>query len=290
MDIRFISSLLEVIRTGSIAAAARNQMLTPAAVSQRIKSLEHQLACELLNREGHAAKPTEACLSLIPRLTHLVEETAALKIDLDHSGMFGDLRVGVISTALTGVLPNVIQLLSFHAPNLKLQIFPGTSSSLYDKLLDKTLDVILVVKPPFVCPKYLKLEHLYSEKLGLICHKSNSLNITESLVHLPYIQYDRLAWGGAIADSFLLENDIPVNTLCELDALESIAMMVKNEMGVSLTPIWQGLRDFSSHVKILPIQQNRFARQIELISHRQVGKERLLSTFSTCVLNVASKL
>lgn len=289
MDIRFVSSLLEVIKTGSIAAAARRQMLTPAAVSQRIKSLENQLGCVLLNREGHSAKPTEACLRIVPRLTHLVEESLALTSDLDESGMSGSLRIGAISTALTGILPSVIDELSTMAPNMNIKIQPGTSSSLYNELLDKVLDAIIVVDPPFVCPKYLKIEHLYTEWLGFIGHKTNSLDITESLNQLPYIKYDSLAWGGAIADSFLLEMSITVRTLCELDGLEAIAMMVKNKMGVSLTPIWKGLEVFSNDIRIVPIDNTRFARQVKLISHRQVGKERLLSTLSQSLQSAAGR-
>jgi len=268
LDIRFLSSLLEVVNTGSIAAAARNQMLTSAAVSQRIKALEQSLGCSLLNRSGHSAKPTEACLRLLPRLKHLVAETQALQNDLDQTGLSGDLKVGAVSTALTGIMPSVIQQLTTHLPDLNLQISPGTSTNLYQQLLDKSLDVIIIVKPPFVCPKYLQTSTLYTEQLGFISSDTNTLSIKESLLKLPYIQYDRSAWGGAIADSYLLDCDIAANTLCELDALESIALMVKRNMGVSLVPIWQGLEEVANNIKIQPISGKEYQRHIQLITHR----------------------
>ncbi|TMN88925.1 LysR family transcriptional regulator, partial [Pseudoalteromonas sp. S558] len=117
MDIRFISSLIEVVDTGSIAAAARNQMLTPAAVSQRIKALENSLACKLLNRAGHSATPTSECLKILPRLKRLVSEVDALQSDLDETGLSGELKLGAISTVLTGLLPSTIQYLTTSAPN-----------------------------------------------------------------------------------------------------------------------------------------------------------------------------
>ena len=140
-----------------------------------------------------------------------------------------------------------------------------------------------------MCPRYLKLEHLYIERLGFICHKTNSFDISESLIQLPYIKYDNFAWGGAIADAFLLEKSIAVNTLCEFDGLEAIAMMVKNKMGVSFTPIWKGLEVFSNDIKIIPIDNTRFARQIKFISHRQVGKDKLLSTFLQPLQSVSGR-
>ncbi|WP_305417582.1 LysR family transcriptional regulator [Photobacterium leiognathi] len=42
MDTRFLETLITVVEQGSIAAAAREQLLTPAAVSQRIQSLERE--------------------------------------------------------------------------------------------------------------------------------------------------------------------------------------------------------------------------------------------------------
>jgi len=284
VDIRFISSLIEVVDTGSIAAAARNQMLTPAAISQRVKALEASLGCQLLSRAGHAAKPTAECLKVLPRLKHLVSEVDALQGDLDETGLSGNLRIGAISTAISGLLPEIIQSLAVGAPKLNLQIFPGTSAHLYNQLIEKKVDVIIIVTPPFVCPKYLKLTALYSEQLGLVSNTNNELNITASLLTKPYIQYDRNAWGGAIADSYLVDNDIHVKSLCEIDALESIVLMVKREMGVSLMPIWRGLEDVADRISVLPIPSKKYQRHITLISHRQVGKEPLVRAFSEAAL------
>jgi len=284
LDIRFISSLIEVVDTGSIAAAARNQMLTPAAVSQRIKALENSLACKLLNRAGHSATPTSECLKILPRLKRLVSEVDALQSDLDETGLSGELKLGAISTVLTGLLPSTIQYLTTSAPNLSLQIFPGTSAYLYKQLVEKKLDVIIIVTPPFICPKYLKITPLYSEKLGFVCSLENKLNVEESLITMPFIQYDRSAWGGAIADSYLIDKDIHVKPLCEIDALESIALMVSRGMGVSLMPIFKGLEEGKHNIKVLPISGSKYLRHISLISHLKVGKEPLIKALLDAIL------
>ena len=284
MDIRFISSLIEIVDTGSIAAAARNQMLTPAALSQRIKALEVALGCQLLSRAGHTAQPTAACLKVLPRLKRLVSEFDGLQGDLDDTGLSGELKVGAISTALTGLLPSAIQSLTKSAPDLNLQIFPGTSAYLYQQITAKKLDVIIVVTPPFVCPKYLKLTPLYDEQLGLMSSSNSEFGIKEALLSKPYIQYDRAAWGGAVADSYLLDHNIAVKPLCEIDALESIVLMVKREMGVSLMPIWRGIEEVASGIRVLPISGKKYQRAITFISHRQVGKEPMINAFSEAIL------
>ena len=78
MDTRYLKSLIAVVDCGSIARAARLENLTAAAVSQRILALERQLGLELLVRIGHEAKPSLACLDLLPRARAIVNEVALL--------------------------------------------------------------------------------------------------------------------------------------------------------------------------------------------------------------------
>lgn len=72
MDTRFLESLVAVVETGSIASAARLQNLTATAVSQRIPALEVEFDTPLLSRSAHSARPTEACLNLLPRAQTLL--------------------------------------------------------------------------------------------------------------------------------------------------------------------------------------------------------------------------
>jgi molybdenum-dependent DNA-binding transcriptional regulator ModE len=55
MDIRYIESLICVADLGSISQAATAQGLTPAAIGQRIASLEKHFGVLLLDRTSHRA-------------------------------------------------------------------------------------------------------------------------------------------------------------------------------------------------------------------------------------------
>ena len=83
-----------------------------------------------------------------------------------------------------------------------------------------------------------------------------------------------------ISDSYSVNNNIAVKSLCEIDALESIVHMIQRDMGVSLLPIWKGLEDVASNIKILAIPEKKYQRHISAISHRQAGKEPLIKIFS----------
>jgi LysR family transcriptional regulator, transcriptional activator of the cysJI operon len=60
MDSLNLKTLIEVVRTGSFSKAADNLFVTQSAVSRRIKCLEEEYGCPLLDRSGITVKPTGA--------------------------------------------------------------------------------------------------------------------------------------------------------------------------------------------------------------------------------------
>jgi len=283
MDIRFLESLIAVVETGSIAGAARLQYLTAAAVSQRIQALEKDLDCELLSRSGHAAKPTETCLNLMPRARKLVREAEALKGDIDDSAITGTLRIGAISTALTGLLPLVLRRLLKAAPKVVPQITPGTSKTLFDALLSGTLDAGILVEPPFALPKSLTQQNIRREPLLLLSKGTHDRSLHQILSTEPYICYDSNSWGGRVAERYLADNRLFPVTLCELDALEAIQILVEEELGVSLVPYWSGLQPEKNQLTVHLIEDERYLRRIVLITATLPQQPNIINKFKECL-------
>ena len=108
MDTRFLESFVAVVENGSMAEAARRLNLTPAAVAQRIHALEDDIGARLLARSGRAMRPTEAGAAILGRARHLVQDIRDLKsIASDETA--GELRLGAVSTAISGMLPAVLK-------------------------------------------------------------------------------------------------------------------------------------------------------------------------------------
>ncbi|NQZ32613.1 MAG: LysR family transcriptional regulator [Oceanospirillaceae bacterium] len=286
MDSRFLQSLIAVIETGSIAAAAREQNLTAAAVSQRIKALENTLQTTLLLRSGHSAIPSDACLRLLPRAKSIVAQVSLLRGDLDPTGLTGEIKVGVISSLLSSVMPNCVRQLSTQAPGLLLQIVPGTSKDCYRQLLAQEIDIAIVVEPPFTVPKAIEQQHLLSQPLCFISAQQCS-DIPAALSSQAFIQYDQQAWGGAIAKRYLVDHQLQVQTLCEIDALETISLMVASNMGVSLIPHWQGMSQIAANLQVLPIKDKRYQRNISMLSHKLSEKKLLVSALQDTLMQLS---
>lgn len=283
MDIRFLESLIAVVEKGSIAEASRKQAITPAAISQRIQALERELNCQLLNRVTHKAKPTEACLNILPRAKKLLSESRALHADVDKTGLSGTIRIGAISTALTSMIPKTLKKLGQFAPNAKLKITPGTSASLYEALQKEQIDAAILVKPPFPIPKHFSYQVLRTEPLVLLSDHRITDSVEDELNNYPYIRYDPASWGGRIAEQFIIDHDIVKESICDLDGLETISVLVMQGLGVSLVPKWPqiyfGKKSVEGELWSKQIHDTAYNRELVLISSYYPDRPQLINKF-----------
>ncbi|MFT7671634.1 MAG: DNA-binding transcriptional LysR family regulator [Gammaproteobacteria bacterium] len=277
MNIRYFESLLHIVELGSIAKAARVQNLTPAAVGQRIIALEKHFNTPLLNRSQHKAVATRACVDLLPRIRGLVKGFHDLSDQIDPSGLEGKFHIGAISTALTGLLPSAVHQLAEQAPRLNLQIRPGTSNSLFNDLQEGSIDAAIIAAPPYEVPRRFQVNILRSEPLVLLSHHQTQHSIRDQLQQDRYICYDSQSWGGLKANQYLKDNNIDIEPYYELDALEAIEKLVKQNMGVSLVPLWSGLDTLDTDLKTTEINNSLYHRNIILVTPATSKRPRIVS-------------
>jgi DNA-binding transcriptional LysR family regulator len=239
MDTRFLETFLVVAEHGSLAEASRRLGITSAAVAQRVQALDEEVGMPLLIRAGRQVRPTEAGLAIIEQSRRILSDVRHLRTIAARDEPSGDLRLGVISTALMGILPSALKRLRKSVPDVEVFILPGTSNSLYQHLTEGTIDAAILVRPPFTIPKTFEWLRLRSERLVLICPKDWSDVDAHTLLETrPFLRYDRNNWGGRVADHYLQTVGITPREWLELDSLEAIAVMVGHGLGVALVPDW----------------------------------------------------
>lgn len=239
MDVRFLESFVAVAECGSIAEAARRLNLTPAAVAQRLRTLEQELGQSLVSRVGRTVRPTASGLAVLRHAQPLIEGVRDLKAIAANDLPAGQLRLGATASALTGLVPDIVARLSELYPRIELFIQPGASVNLYHAVLAGELDASIIVRPQFPVPKSAGWLTLRDEPLVLIAPVGMHLDDPHSVIRQqPFIRYDRNQWGGQIVDRYLRRNDLKVREWMELDALDAIAALVDRGLGVAIVPDW----------------------------------------------------
>jgi DNA-binding transcriptional LysR family regulator len=153
MDTRFLESFVTVVDSGSIAEAARRLNLTPAAVAQRIRTLESEIGAPLISRSGRTVRSTEAGAAILGRARDILGQVRDLKSMASSDVPSGELRLGAFANAISGILPGVLALLTKKYPQLDVYIRRCPSAEAYRGVLDGDLDAAIIIQPPFAIPK-----------------------------------------------------------------------------------------------------------------------------------------
>lgn len=257
---------MEVVERGSLAAAARHLQLTPAAIAQRIDALEKEIGVGLLARSGRVVRPTVAGGAVLDKARTFLNDLRNLKSIAVGQTVVGEFRLGAVTTALTGYVPQMLSRFMSSYPDVGVFIEPGTSRELFDQVRDDRLDVAMIVKPEFPLDKSLMFEPIADEPFIVICKPDLAHRTAEDLLtNEPLIRYDRGHWGGRLADSYLLERKIKTTDRLELDSLEAIAVLVDRGLGVSLVPDWSNPWPAGLDVAKVKLQKGRPVRSIGLI-------------------------
>lgn len=239
METRFLQTFLSVTETGSMAETARRLNITPSAVTQRIRALEAEIGLPLLQRSGQRIEATPAGARSIAQARQMVVLADDMKASQASEGESGLLRVGVIHTALTGLLPDILIRLRRKRPGIDLYLVPGASGDLYTQLSEGELDAAIIVKPHFHLPKALEWMPMHQEALLFIAPKGSADGDPRVMLRSePFIRYDRNHWGGRAVDRYLRQQRIRPQERYELDSLEAIVVMVSRGLGVSIIPDW----------------------------------------------------
>src|SRR5690606_8614469 len=136
-----------VSKARSIAAAARQLNLTPAAVAARIKTLEEEVGTPLIQRAGRYTRPTEAGMRILPAAEAMVRDARNIIAVANNPKQFGELRLGVATSTLADLTPELLSRIYRALPSLKVYISSGASTELYGSVVARELDAAIMVEP-----------------------------------------------------------------------------------------------------------------------------------------------
>jgi len=133
----------EVVRCGSVRAAARKLNVAPSAISRQIKDLEAQLGTQLLEKTSTRLRPTAAGEAVARHASNVIKDlsyTRAVVADLNGLRR-GHVSIVAAQATSTDFLPHAISELKNRFPRVSFDCdFTGTAN-IVPRLIDGTADV-----------------------------------------------------------------------------------------------------------------------------------------------------
>ncbi|TWB06289.1 LysR family transcriptional regulator [Bradyrhizobium stylosanthis] len=269
MSIRQLRTLVAIADGGSFNAAAQRLYITQSAVSMQMKALEVDMRAKLFDRASRPPVLNARGWRLVDEARQIIERYDALRLlaSTSTAGLTGSLRLGVIPSVATHLLPQTLSRLRADHASLRIQVQSGLSPELAFKVESKALDVAIVTELERLDPAIV-FEPISKEELKVVIHNDLARgSIADLLRAHPFIRFDPAMGVGRLIDATLRERRMPVNDFMEFDSIETMVRMVKLKLGVAIIPV--GLFSFGSADELRSIPFNPpVHRRIGVVARR----------------------
>jgi DNA-binding transcriptional LysR family regulator len=194
VDFKALETFLWVATLRSFRGAAEKLNTTQPAVSMRIAQLEDFLGIRLIERDRRRVSPTQKGREMLGYAERLMRLRAEM-IDAvgDSSTMRGLVRLGVSESIVHTWLPVLIERVNAAYPNLELEIEVDISPNLHEQLLNKELNLGLLLGP--ISHPALQSRPLCSFPVGFVCSDKIRFGKTrielEDIAKWPIITFSR---------------------------------------------------------------------------------------------------
>ncbi len=144
-----LKTFLEVVRHGSIRAAAASLMVTEPSVSAGVASLQRELGVALVERQGRGIRVTPAGQEFAGYASQILGlyEKAARRAR-EKAGQTAQLRLSAVTTAGEALMAPILKLFLQREPGVELWMEVGNLQGVFDSLLSYQVDLGIGGRPP----------------------------------------------------------------------------------------------------------------------------------------------
>ena len=257
IDPLLLKSFVAVVESGSFTRAGERVFLSQSTVSQKLKRLEDQLGCELLDRSGRYIAPTPQGERLLSHARQILKMMGEMVEELREGDWQGEIRLGVpedfASHSLTPLLGRFIQT----GPTTRLNVTSDLSHRLWQQFSAGEHDLVLIKQRP----GHTVGQACWPEPLAWIDSANTPVYMQDPI---PLVVFPV---GGLYRDEMMhaIESAGKRWRICySSTSLESIRSAVSHGLGVSLIPARLAQ---STHQILTPGQGFAALPALELVLH-----------------------
>lgn len=170
MDLRLLEIFLAVVDELHFGRAARRVHLSQPALTAAVARLEHSLGTRLFDRTSRRVTLTATGAALEPRARALLSAADDVRVAVGRTarGELGTVRVGVVGTALLGLVPRLVRAVRRRHPGIDVVLREQTGAEQAADLRGGALDLGVLHAAPGDVPVGLDLLVLPPEPLTLV--------------------------------------------------------------------------------------------------------------------------
>lgn len=283
MNLQQLEYIIAVDRLKNFTRAAEQCYVTQATLSAMVKRLEEELDVIIFDRKGSPVITTDVGKEIIREAEILIRNASRIK-DLvgQRKGLIkGTLKLGIIPTIASSLLPLVLSKLLETFPEMKLEIQELVSDEIVSQIKSGRLDAGIIATP--WKDESIEENILYYEALMVY-----GIDEMERKYLLPNELKGEKIWlleeGHCLRDQFInycslkKKKSTPENLKFEANSFETLLNIVDQMGGLTLIPeLYHRLLPEERRKKVRQFQEPLPVREISLIYHRPYAKIHLIN-------------
>ena len=222
-----------VARLGSFKAAAEELMITPSAVSHRVRSLEALLGATLFDRIGQGIRSTPHANRLAEAVRRAHREISAAWTEIHAETQPATLRLLCLAAfAANFILPNIDRFRQ-KFPQFQLDL----TSALYTGSPRELRSDVLIGSGPRPGTDWWTDELMPLDMHAIMAVNPRVPMVKDGTLHGPLLAYttDTIGWHGVAAALGLVYQ--PGAAIITLDSVEAACTAAERGLGVALAPV-----------------------------------------------------
>ncbi len=295
MNIQQLEYILAVDQLKSFSKAADYCHVTQATLSAMVKKLEEQLDIVIFDRKANPIATTENGREVLLQAQQVVAHANALLSSSKaiNQKMEGKVKLGIIPTIASSILPIILKHLVEKYPALSLEIYEVTTNQLKKDLREGKLDLGILSTP--IASVDLETKLIYVEDLFLYGH----MPAKEKFVRKSELAKQRiflLQEGHCLRDQVIQlcelkkQKALPANLSVESNTFETLLNLVDTFQGMTVLPaLYVSQLGEKRKENMLELVDGKLSREVSICYYRPYAKWNIINRLAEEITSEVNK-
>jgi len=292
MTITQLKYTLAVAEQGNFTTASEKCFVTQPTLSMQVQKLEEELGVTIFNRSTKPLQVTEVGEKVLSQARKIIEESTRMNdvISEEKGVIGGTLKVGIIPTVSSTLLPLFLNIFTKKHKNVDLKIEEFNTETIIKRLEDNTIDCAIAATP--LSNEKIIERPLYYEPFVAYVPKHHSLSGNK------YLEIDDLTNGDLLIlqDGHCFRNQ--VLNLCSLEdinkqyelksgSFETLINLSNNGPWMTIIPYLHSNNLSPKNIEnIIPFHDPAPAREISMIYSKSQLKLPVINALMSSISSV----
>lgn len=272
MTIRHLRIFIEVVKNGSMSAAASRLYISQPTVSQAIRELEKHYGVLLFNRLNRKLYITEAGRKLFSYAKSVVKQFDDLEEKMLKINKKEKIKIGSTITVGESILSDIVNKFTKKEPDIEIYSYMNNTQVIESKLLNSEIDIGIVEgeikSPDLICIPEIK------DFLVLICStnhpfaKRKTIKLKE-LANERFVMREKGSGTRELFERYMSDNGIEIKTAFEGNSPEAIKKEVINNNYLAVISVCLVEEEVkNSRIHVIENAEGAWDRYFSIVYHK----------------------